>query len=221
MSDIFISYSSKDKKNAKELAEVLIADGWSVWWDRKIPPGQAFDEVISKALDNAGCIIVLWSNNSVNSNWVKEEASEGLRGNILVPVLIEDSQIPLGFRRIQAARLVGWRKNLQDHEFLQLILSVKQILNLQKTTTLPDSNYSSQSFQAAEVAAALKETQPKISRRMIITTLVTLSFFGAGYLFEFIVYLYFSQIIGRDIAALTTWAIGMIFSVIVWKRLGK
>ena len=53
MSDIFISYTSSDREKAKILAEVLEEQGWSVWWDRKIPPGRSFDEVITEALDAA------------------------------------------------------------------------------------------------------------------------------------------------------------------------
>ena len=58
MSDIFISYASEDREKARELAEALSRRGWSVWWDRKIPPGKSFDEVIEKALAESKCVIV-------------------------------------------------------------------------------------------------------------------------------------------------------------------
>ncbi len=51
MSDIFISYASEDRAHAKKLAQALGARGWSVWWDRDIPTGRAFDEVIEKAIE--------------------------------------------------------------------------------------------------------------------------------------------------------------------------
>ena len=41
-----------------------------------------FDQAISKALDLTQCIVVLWSKNSVMSDWVMEEALEGKRHDI-------------------------------------------------------------------------------------------------------------------------------------------
>jgi hypothetical protein len=46
MRDVFISYAKPDRDRAAELATALEAHGWSVWWDRKIPPGRTFDDVI-------------------------------------------------------------------------------------------------------------------------------------------------------------------------------
>ena len=79
MSKIFISYASQDRLKAQVLATALEGQGLDVWWDRKILPGQAFDDVISKALGAAECVIVLWSKASVTSDWVREEASEAAR----------------------------------------------------------------------------------------------------------------------------------------------
>ena len=64
MSDIFISYASADRERAKVIAEALAARGFSVWWDRVIPPGRQFDEVIEVAVDASRCVVVLWSKTS-------------------------------------------------------------------------------------------------------------------------------------------------------------
>ena len=110
VSDIFISYSKSDRGKAEVLAKSLEREGWSVWWDPKIPPGKTFDEVIGQALDVAKCVVVLWSKNSASSDWVKTEASEGMRRGILIPALIEDDvKIPLEFRRHHASRLTDWQ----------------------------------------------------------------------------------------------------------------
>ena len=53
MSQVFISYSSTDRERAKRVAQAVEAAGYSVWWDRQIAPGEIFDEVIEKALDQS------------------------------------------------------------------------------------------------------------------------------------------------------------------------
>jgi hypothetical protein len=124
MSDIFISYARADKEKAERLANAFAQKGWSVWWDREIPPGKSFDEVIENALSSARCVIVLWSKDSVSSRWVKTEASEGAARGILVPALIDNVQIPLEFKRIEAADLSDWQGDSSHTEFAQLLRTV-------------------------------------------------------------------------------------------------
>jgi hypothetical protein len=128
MADVFISYASPDRARAKSLAEALGAKGWSVWWDRAIPPGRLFDEVIEEALDAASCAVVLWSSQSVASSWVRAEAAEAMRRKILVPALIEHVKIPLEFRRLQAADLSAWAGLLTDPQFAELCRSIRALV---------------------------------------------------------------------------------------------
>jgi TIR domain len=117
MADIFVSYARADRDRAKVIAAALEAQGWSVWWDRSIPPGRRFDEVIDEELTAAGCVVVLWSAASVGSDWVKTEAADARDRRILVPVLIEHVKIPLEFRRLQAADLSRWQPGQPDARF--------------------------------------------------------------------------------------------------------
>ncbi|UAB79075.1 TIR domain-containing protein [Erythrobacter sp. SCSIO 43205] len=103
--DIFISYSRRDRERVNFMAKALEAEGYSVWWDRDLRAGEEFDNVIDKHIKQSKAIVVVWSNTSIKSNWVKEEAEDGVIDNKLVPVLIDDVVIPRGFRRIQAAEL--------------------------------------------------------------------------------------------------------------------
>jgi len=63
MSDIFISYANPDRERILPLVEVLGREGWSVWWDRRIPVGKSFDEIIEAEVNSARCVIVVWSKN--------------------------------------------------------------------------------------------------------------------------------------------------------------
>ena len=128
MADIFISYAREDHAQAARLARQFEAQDWSVWWDRTIPTGRTFDEVIEEAIDGAKCIMVLWSEHSVSSRWVRTEAQEGMDRNVLTPVLIQDCKIPLAFRRIQAADLIQWDGQPQAESFQRLIQDVARLL---------------------------------------------------------------------------------------------
>ncbi len=110
--EIFISYARTDRERAKILGEALEMHRCSVWWDRKIPVGRMFDEFIKEKLMEAKCVIVLWSRDSVKSRWVKDEA--GRSEDKLIPVLIDDTDIPLGFGMLQTARLIDWKGDLAD-----------------------------------------------------------------------------------------------------------
>ncbi len=109
MTDVFISYASEDRDRAAQLASALGAIGWSVWWDRKIIIGQAFDHSIERELENAKSIIVLWSRHSIGSEWVKNEAAVASERGVLVPATIESVKLPLEFRRKQTADLIDWK----------------------------------------------------------------------------------------------------------------
>lgn len=70
MSDIFLSYANADLPRVQPLIAALEPHGWSVWWDRTILPGQTYDQVIDKALEEARCVLVVWSTASITSDWV-------------------------------------------------------------------------------------------------------------------------------------------------------
>jgi hypothetical protein len=120
VTDVFISYASEDRDIAQELAHAIGASGRSVWWDRKIIAGQAFDQVIEKELDTAKSVVVLWSKHSIASEWVKNEAAVASERGVLIPALIEDVKIPLEFRRKQTAELIDWKGESSHSGFTAL-----------------------------------------------------------------------------------------------------
>lgn len=128
MEDIFISYSRKDRPQAEELAKVFEQQQWSVWWDRELYPGDEVGNVITSQLASAKAVVVLWSENSVNSDWVKDEAQEGRDRKVLVPVLIQKVSIPIGFRQIQAANLSAWDGSPEDIELRLLFQKISTLI---------------------------------------------------------------------------------------------
>lgn len=105
--DVFVSYSAADRERVRPLVDAIQDSGFNVWWDTRIAPGAGFDSEIQDALDSAKCVLVVWSNHSIRSEWVITEASEGLEKGILVPVTVDDVRPPLAFRRRQTIAVEG------------------------------------------------------------------------------------------------------------------
>ena len=121
--DIFLSYAHEDIDFAKSVSERIRKEKWTVFWDRTIPVGFTWDEIVEGALDNARCVVVLWSVAARNSEWVRIEATEGVERKILTPAVIEQAKIPLRFRMIQAADLIGWNLKAPDTDGMKALIA--------------------------------------------------------------------------------------------------
>ena len=75
MADIFISYARRDRGIAKQLASSLTVRGYQVWWDTELVGSDDFRDVIFDELTLAKAVIVIWSENSVSSKFVRDERS--------------------------------------------------------------------------------------------------------------------------------------------------
>lgn len=129
MPDIFLSYAREDVSVAQRLARALEDEGWSVWWDRQIPAGQTFDEVIQEKVAAARCVVVLWSKNSIESKWVKIEAHAGSNRGILIPAALITNMdlLPLAFRFDQTASLVGWKGEKSHRGYQSLVDAISAL----------------------------------------------------------------------------------------------
>ena len=117
MADIFLSYSRPDLPRARQFVLELEKCGWCVFWDRELLPGEDYRRAIEHELKQSHCVIVLWSKTSIESEWVIDEAEFGKQKGHLVSVRIDDVEMPLGFRQLQAATLVDWPGDVEHAEF--------------------------------------------------------------------------------------------------------
>ncbi len=127
MHDIFISYAREDAEWVERLCRRMEAQGFSVWKDSAIPTGRAFGRVIEQAIEAASVVVVVWSKHSVESDWVRAEAMEGLKRNILVPLLKEQCEPPLRYRTLQTSDLTRWRFQPRYPAFLDLLAACREI----------------------------------------------------------------------------------------------
>jgi hypothetical protein len=128
VADLFVSYAREDRARVVDLIGLLEGQQWSVFWDRDIPPGGTWRSHIGRELERARCVVVAWSEHSVRSDWVIDEAEDAKERGILVPVLLDAVRPPHGFRGIQAADLSGWRKGRNSFEAAALLAVVTKVL---------------------------------------------------------------------------------------------
>src|SRR5262245_1243860 len=121
---VFLSYARTDQAQASRLAFALEAAGLAVWWDGLIEGGAAFAKSIETELDHCDAVIVLWSKASADSDWVLDEASQGRDLRKLVPVSIDGTLPPLGFRQYHAIDLAKWRGQAASPEIDAIVRSV-------------------------------------------------------------------------------------------------
>ena len=98
---VFVSYSRDDRLAALPVIELLEKAGFSVWWDGLLAGGERFSQATEVALESARAVVVLWSRTSTASHWVHDEATRGRDRRILVPLSLDGSEPPLGFRQFQ------------------------------------------------------------------------------------------------------------------------
>jgi cellulose biosynthesis protein BcsQ len=143
---VFVSYASEDRPRIARVAYALSAKGFDVFWDREtLLTGQSWRNQVESALDAADVVLVFWSQRSVSSAWVQEEAAEGLRRGILLPVLLDDANPPLSFRSLQALPLT----QVSDAQIAQLAALVEHI-----AARRPGDSLSAQAGSARPRAAA-------------------------------------------------------------------
>ncbi len=128
MPDIFLSYNREDQAVARHFAEAFEREGFTVWWDATLRSGEAYDQVTERALKTAKAVVVLWSTRSVESRWVRAEATLADRNKTLVPAMIEPCDRPIMFELTQTADLSHWQGAANDPAWRSFLADVRQFI---------------------------------------------------------------------------------------------
>lgn len=131
MTDIFISYNREDQARAQLFADGFTVQGFKVWWDSALKSGEAYDEVTENALRAAKAVVVLWSKRSVQSRWVRAEATLADRNKTLAPAMIEPCERPIMFELTQTADLTHWQGDQNDRVWQAFLADVRGFVSTQ------------------------------------------------------------------------------------------
>lgn len=122
MKHVFVSYAQQDVKVAGRLRDALrLSLGCSVLWDKDLRGGDDWEKKLDAATRKATCVVALWSHSSVSSKWVLYEAAVAKTTGFLIPVQIDECEIPEPFQSIQAIDLSQWNETEEDIQFQKLV----------------------------------------------------------------------------------------------------
>lgn len=125
MADVFLSYAREDRARAEQVALGLNAVGLEVFWDSEIPPGTTWADYIEQKLAQCKALIVLWSEHSAKSQWVREEARLGRDKGVLIPAMLDATPAPFGFGEVQGADLSNWGGEEEHPDWRRFVEAVR------------------------------------------------------------------------------------------------
>lgn len=129
MAQIFLSYSHQNAAKADLIVEALTADGYSLWWDRKLRAADDYTRDIEAQLNDAKCVVVVWSAAARNSLWVRAEANAALQDNKLIQVTVDNAKPPLPFTMLHLPDLSHWQGEPMHPEWREVRGGVHTILS--------------------------------------------------------------------------------------------
>lgn len=105
--DVLISYSTRRKEAAQDIADALKSEGFSVWMaPASIPAGSDYPDEIYAAIDNSRMILFVLCEESLRSEWCANELRFAIAQNKkILPAQITDVQNPYAEMRAINRRL--------------------------------------------------------------------------------------------------------------------
>ncbi len=124
--DVFLSYSSRDADDVRNLAERLRADGVVVWLDRwNVPLGGSIYREVVDGVQRSHFLIQILSPNGLGSEWAEAEREivliddPGNKGGRFIPLVLTDVELPPHLRRFNYLDYRSGRdtayKRLREH----------------------------------------------------------------------------------------------------------
>jgi len=139
MANVFISYKREQREWVAKLVTLLESQGLTVWWDPKIEVGEEYFKIINQVIKEVDCILVIWSHDSVDSQWVISEATVGMERKNMIPILLNKVSPPIPFNILQSADFSEWNGEENSECATQLLTSIQKYCSfkLKDSETIP------------------------------------------------------------------------------------
>lgn len=129
MANVFLSYKQEDVGIANRFIAALLAEGLSVWWDDEITPAEAWDSIIEREIIAAQAVVVLWTPRSVASEWVRKEATVAHKMQKLIPIVVEETTVPIAFILTQTLNLTEWDGARENPKWVKLLRWITKLVS--------------------------------------------------------------------------------------------
>ena len=139
----FISYSTKNQDAANAMRELLKKNNIAVWMaPNDIPSGSKYAQVISHALKDCACLVLLLTNDSQNSTWVAKEVERAIsHKKPIIPIKLEDIELNEEFEFYISTDQITAVQMIDDssEEMIKVISSIKAITGIEAVKASPES----------------------------------------------------------------------------------
>src|SRR5207253_11012310 len=121
------SYARQNEEQATRVADALVAAGYVVWGDDQLPAHRVYADVIEERLKCAKAVVVLWSAEAADSQWVRAEGDVARAAGTLVQATLDGTIPPMPFNQIQSADLGDWKGDADAPGWRMLAASVSAL----------------------------------------------------------------------------------------------
>ncbi len=126
MTSVFLSYAHRDEARVRPIALALTNAKHEVFWDRDLRAGDSWPKVLHSKVLGAQCVVVAWTMESLESQYVLLEARLAMDNGRFLPVLLDDVVLPERFADIHAIDLRGWIGNIRHPEWSKLVAAIEE-----------------------------------------------------------------------------------------------
>jgi hypothetical protein len=107
LSKVFVSYTRVDQRHARRIRDALTSLSVDVLWDESMPAVD-WQEYLERSIDSIAAVVVLWTPQSLNSGYVRDEARLALETDKLINIVFAVAKPRFPFDRINGLSIDGW-----------------------------------------------------------------------------------------------------------------
>ena len=158
--DVFLSYGRSRREETASLAKFLDAASFSTWWDSGLLPGDRFRDEIDENLNGCKVAIIIWTPQSIRSDWVLAEADHAWQLKKLINVHvpgIDPVHIPKPFNQSYSVEIANRA---------QIVEAIRKRIGSGEAANASQAGISSAAYTSAADDISARQRNP--SRRNLI-----------------------------------------------------